>query len=71
MILSIDNNDISITVDGYEIKNSSHEKLLGITIDNKLSFHIHISNLCKKASQKLHALARASRYMDQKQRRKS
>ena len=63
MILSIDNNDISITVDGYEIKNTSHEKLLGVTIDNKLSFNVHASNLCKKPRQKLHALARVSRYM--------
>ena len=64
MILSVKNNDITINVDGYEIKNSSHEKLLGVTIDNKLSFNVHISNLCKKAGQKLHALPRISRYMN-------
>ena len=37
---------------------SSCEKLLGIKIDHKLSFEPHVESLCKKASQKLNALAR-------------
>ena len=53
----------SIFVGPYEIKNSNCEKLLGITIDNQLSFNDHVSYLCKKASQKLHALCRISKYM--------
>ena len=43
--------------------------LLGITIDSNLSFEEHINNLCKKASQKLNALARISGYMDIQKRR--
>ena len=35
------------------IKNSSNEKLLEITVDNKLIFEDHVSNLCGKARQKL------------------
>ena len=42
------------------ISNSGSEKLLGITFDNKLCFDIHVTKLCKKAGQKLHALARIS-----------
>ena len=38
-------------------------KLLGVTIDNKLNIHEHVSIICKKASQKLHALARISNLM--------
>ena len=38
-------------------------KLLGVKIDSKLHFDEHISDLCKKASQKLHALIRISKYM--------
>ena len=38
-------------------------KLLGITIDTKLDFSKHVSTLCRKASQKLHALARISNFM--------
>ena len=51
------------------IKNSKCEKLLGINIDNKLTFDEHVSSICSKASQKLHALARAGNFMTQKQRK--
>ena len=37
---------------------SSHEKLLGLTIDKKLNFNKHLSILCKKVSGKVSALAR-------------
>ena len=46
------------------ISNSKNEKLLGITIDSALNFDTHVNNLCKKANQKFHALARLSNYMD-------
>ena len=39
--------------------------LLGVTIDNKLDFSEHIELLLKKGSQKLHALARISKYVSQ------
>ena len=45
------------------ISNSGGEKLLGVTFDNKLCFDIHVAKLCKKAGQKLHALARISNLM--------
>ena len=48
----------------YEIHNSQSEKLLGITIDNNLTFNDHVADLCKKATKKLHALTRVSRYMN-------
>ena len=35
---------------------SSEEKLLGVIIDTNINFKSHVSNLCKRASQKLHAL---------------
>ena len=35
-----------------------------IKIDTKLSFENNVSSLCKKASQKLHALAKIVNYMD-------
>ena len=40
------------------------EKLRGITLDKKLSFKKYVQTLCKKASQKLHALARISIFME-------
>ena len=41
----------------------SSVKLLGATIANKLNFDEHITKLSKKASQKIHALARISNFM--------
>ena len=52
-----------IKIDDTDIKSSSSKKLLGVIIDNKLTFNEHVSKLCKKASNKLHALARISKYM--------
>ena len=46
------------------ISESCYAKLLGITVDKKLSFRKHVEDLCKKANQKLHALARLSTYID-------
>ena len=45
------------------------EKLLGIKIDRKLSFEPHAESLCKKASQKLNALARMPSSLKLKQRK--
>ena len=53
----------TINVNGKIIPCSNEVKLLGITIDNELKFKKHIEDLCKKASYKLHALRRISRYL--------
>ena len=63
------NGNLEVNIDGNRISNSRIEKLLGITIDNQLNFEGHISKICKTASNKLHALARVSQYMDQDKRR--
>ena len=57
-------NNVSVTVGTSLIKESIEEKLLGVTIDKDLSFKNYLDSLCKKASQKLHALARMSNFMD-------
>ena len=51
------------------ILNSVNEKVLGFFFDNKLNFKCHLNKLCKKASQKLHALARVSNFMSCNQRK--
>ena len=45
------------------------KKNVGVKFDSNLSFENHITYFCKKASQKLHALARISHYMDLNKRR--
>ena len=54
---------VAVRIRSTDIVNSSEEKLLGVHIDNKLSFDI-----CQKAGNKLYALARIppiSPYVDQ------
>ena len=53
----------SLVIKGEIIKSEKSVRLLGIDIDDKLDLNTHVSNLCKKASQKLHALTRIAPYM--------
>ena len=57
------NNTPELKVGDTLIKTSTCEKLLGVKIDYKLTFHNHVANLCKKTNNKLRALARATPYM--------
>ena len=43
---------------GDSIKSEETVKLLGVTLDYKLSFDPHISNFCKKAAAQLNVLKR-------------
>ena len=52
------------TIDNSEIVSEDEQVLLGITTDSTLTFENHIRNICKKASQKLNALARIAPYMN-------
>ena len=38
-------------------------KLLGLHIDDQLSFNLHVSNICKSISKKLNALLRLKRFL--------
>ena len=55
---------VSINIDGRNVTNKKEQKLHGIKFNSSLSFEGHITSPCKKASQKLHALARIVNYMD-------
>ena len=54
----------SIMIENEQISNSSCEKLLGVFFDSKLTFQLHIDNICKKASQKLNTISRITPNMD-------
>ena len=43
--------------------------MLGVKFDNKLTFEKHITDICRKASRKIYALARIAPYMDLSKRR--
>ena len=57
------NNTTELKVRDSLVKTSTCEKLLSVKIDYKLTFDNHVSNLCKKANNKLRALVRATSYM--------
>ena len=60
---------MSLIVENKEINNSTHERLLGVKIDSKLSFNTHIDDICKKASLKLNALSRITPHLDFKKKK--
>ena len=53
-----------ITVDNKQIKVVSSVKLLGLQLDDKLNFNLHISNICKSAGNQLNALIRLKKFMN-------
>ena len=45
-------------------QSESKVELLGLTIDNRLSFHSHISSICKKAVKQLNTLKRLGSFLN-------
>lgn len=48
----------TLTIDDQQIRPTRNLKILGINMDDELSFSDHVSDICKKASQKVGVLAR-------------
>ena len=63
------NESCTAKIEDFSIQNSTEEKLLRVKFDSNISFVNHVTSLCKKASQKLHALPRISHYMNLNKRR--
>ena len=59
-------NKLKINVKGSPISNEKMVKLLGKTVENKLSLEPHLNLVCKKVSQKLHALAKVQSLLQRK-----
>ena len=52
--LIITKENTSVKIGNDIIKSVNSVKLLGITIDNRLNFKEHLTNICKKVSNKLY-----------------
>ena len=50
-------------INDLRIENSNHEKLLAVHFDNKITIDHHKSEMCKKASRKIYAIARVTKHM--------
>ena len=55
--------EVMMKIVDLNIVNSECERLLGVKFDYKLTFNSHVSDLCKSASRKIHALARVAPYI--------
>ena len=53
-----------ISIDQKNIKTSSSIKLLGVHIDDKLNFNLHITKICRSAANQLHALIRLRMFLN-------
>ena len=52
-----------LNINNIKIRESSCVVLLGLTIDNRLTFMDHVNIMCWRASFKLHALRRIRKYL--------
>ena len=64
-----DHTNQRIVVDNQNSKLVSSVELLGIQIDDKLNFNLHISNICRSAANQLNALIRLKRFLGYKEKR--
>ena len=53
-----------ISIDQKNIKTSSSLKLLGVHVDDKLNFNLHITKICRSAANQLHALIRLRMFLN-------
>ena len=61
LLIPYHDDDVYVNIGMHIIEGSRFENLLGI--DNNMRFDKHVSILCDKASQNIHALARISKYV--------
>ena len=61
---TVDKECISIYINESLLKPESHVKVLGVTLDDRLTFNEYVSVCCSKAARQLNALSRISRYLD-------
>ncbi len=54
------NEKLSLDLNGMQIESSSYVKILGVIIDDKLTFNEHIVYICRKAGRQLNVLRRLS-----------
>ena len=56
--------NIPLTIDNQTIKSVPSVELLGVHLDDKLNFNLHISNICRSAANQLNALIRLKSYLN-------
>ena len=67
--LTTRSNTEKIKINGKNLEEVKHSKLLGISLDNNIIIRDHIKSICNQAGRKLNALARISHYLDEHKRK--
>ena len=57
--------ELNVTVDNVSLTSSDAMKVLGIDIDDRLTFDGHVPNMCIKARRQLNAIQRLKGSLDQ------
>ena len=55
--------NIPLTIDNQTIRSVPSVELLGIHLDDKLNFNLHVSNICRSVTNQLNALIRLKSYL--------
>lgn len=58
-----DSPQLNLNIDGHDICNVSQQKLLGLVIDDKLTWSAHLDNLCSALSSKISLLRKLATYV--------
>ena len=58
---------VCLNIDGQKIKQREHVKLLGIEIDSKSNFDMHVKEPCQKMNQKLCAFSRIRPFLNREE----
>ena len=56
---------MTLLAQSHDVPLSNHLKVLGVTLDHKLNFDMHIGSICFSASRGINALKRLSRFLDE------
>ena len=60
---------VPVQLKDHNIESRTVVKLLGIKLDNRLNFHPHIADVCKKAATQLNVLKRLKSFIGLKERK--
>ena len=64
LIANLASKDLYLTIQNEIIQNSDTARILGVTVDNYLTYEEHITKLCNKASQRISAFARIANFLN-------
>ena len=63
------NTEVKFIIGSEQIQAVPSVDILGITIDDKLNFNLHIDKICLKSANQLNALVRLKRFLGNEERK--